>query len=68
MRTCETCIHDDIEKDGRRKIHVCLNPRLDEPGMNDLMVWIGAQEWAPDGLAPYASTECPDFEQREEAL
>ena len=37
MRTCETCIHDGIEKEGRREVHVCLNPRLDDPGMNDLM-------------------------------
>jgi hypothetical protein len=65
MRTCETCIHDGIEKEGRREVHVCLNPRLDDPGMNDLMVWIGTQEWAVDGLAPDAVTECPDFEPKE---
>jgi len=64
MTTCETCIHDGIEKEGRREVHVCLK-RLDDPGMNDLMIWIGTQEWAVDGLAPDAATECPDFEPKE---
>jgi len=67
MRTCETCIHDGIEKEGRREVHVCLNPRLDDPGMNDLMIWIGTQEWEADGFAPDAATECPDFEPRDTA-
>lgn len=62
---CQTCIYDGIEKEGRREVHVCLNPRLDGPGMNDLMIWIGTQKWGPDGLEPDGATECPDFEPME---
>lgn len=63
--TCETRIHDGIEKEGGRMVHVCMNPRLDDPGMNDLMIWIGTQKWGHDGLAPDGATECPDFEPME---
>lgn len=64
---CKICIHDGIEKERRREIHVCLNPRIDEPGVNDLMIWISNQKWTPDGLAPDATTTCPEFKPRKGA-
>ena len=64
---CKTCIHDGIEKAGGRGVHVChvcLNARLEEPGVNDLMIWISNQKWTPGGLAPDATTTCPEFKPR----
>ena len=64
---CKTCIHDGIEKNGGRDVHVCLNDRLEELVMNDLMIWIGTQKWTPDGWAPDATTTCPEFKPRKGA-